>query len=245
MTDLRYPAVSRRALLKGSLGLGAVVLIPGLGCGGGDEETFAGASVTTPPSSANTTPAPPTEESPPTEVPAATTSETSAVPESTSAASDGTALPASAVMEIGFSYSQAAGGKNESPYLAVWIEDADGELVDTVALWYDQGREGPKWLKDLRRWNVVDEDRIRAGGSDVVDVVSSATRLPGAYTLAWDGGTIDGGAASAGDYFICIEAVRERGPYSLIRQSVSLNGGPVSLPLDDEGELVAASATVA
>lgn len=239
MTDLRYPAVSRRALLKGSLGLGAVVLIPGLGCGGGDEEAFAGASVATAPTTVETT-----TEAPPTETPPSTSSETSAVPETSSAASGSTALPAGGVMEIAFTYSQASGGKNVPPYVAVWIEDASGELVDTVALWYAQSREGPKWLKDLRRWNTVDEDRVRAGGSDVVDVVSSATRLPGSYTLAWDGSAIDGEAAPVGDYFVCIEAVRERGPYSLIRQAVRLDGAPISLSLADEGELVAASASV-
>ncbi len=239
MTDPRYPAVSRRALLKGSLGLGAVVLIPGLGCGGGDEETFAGASVTSPPTTAETT-----TQAPPSEAPSSTASETSAAPETTLAASGGTALPASGVMEITFTYSQAAGGKNEPPYIATWIEDADGELVNTVALWYEQSQKGPKWLKDLRRWNTVDEDRIQAGGSDVLDVVSSATRLPGAYTLAWDGSAIDGGAAPVGDYFVCIEAVRERGPYSLIRQAVTLDGAPISLSLADEGELVAASVTI-
>ena len=234
MTDPRYPAVSRRALLKGSLGLGAVALIPGLGCGGGDEETFAGASVTSP--LTETTPAP-------SDTTTSISPETSAA-ETTSAAPGGSALPASGVMEIGFTYSQAAGGKNEPPYVAVWIEDAEGELVNTVALWYEQSQKGPKWLKDLRRWNTVDEDRIRAGGADVVDVVSSATRLPGAYSVVWDGRAIDGVPVPVGDYFVCIEAVRERGPYSLIRQPVTLAGAPISLPLADEGELVTASATV-
>ncbi|NNF55389.1 MAG: DUF2271 domain-containing protein [Acidimicrobiales bacterium] len=239
MKNPRYPAVSRRALLKGSLGLGALALIPGLGCGDGDEAAFAGAAVDTSPSGDDTTT---------TTAPAeanATTSETSAVAETTESPTLGTALAAGAVMEISFTYQQANGGKNVPPYVAVWIEDTDGELVDTVALWFEQSQKGPRWLSDLRRWNVVDEDRIRAGGSDVVDVVSSATRLPGAYSLVWDGATIDGGPAPAGDYFICIEAVRERGPYSLVRQSVTLDGTPFLLPLADEGEVVTASATVA
>lgn len=142
-------------------------------------------------------------------------------------------------MVISFTYTQAAGGKNERPYVAVWIEDQVGELVETVALWFQQRRRGERWLDHLHRWYEVEQDRLGAGGVDDVATVTSATRQPGAYAVVWDG-TIDGVSAAPGQYFVCIEAVREEGPYSLIRVPFDLTGSLSDTPLPDEGELSAA-----
>ncbi len=142
---------------------------------------------------------------------------------------------------IAFTYQQLPGGKNVPPYIAVWIEDAAGSLVETVALWYQQFGRGERWLPDLRRWFGVDQQRIAEGGSDVVAAVSGPTRQPGSYQVAW-AGRVDGGAtASAGTYHVCIESARERGPYSLVRQSVELKGSSIQIELPADNELVDAS----
>ncbi|MDH3295739.1 MAG: DUF2271 domain-containing protein [Acidimicrobiia bacterium] len=146
-------------------------------------------------------------------------------------------------MALAFTYEQQSGGKNVPPYIAVWIEDRNGNLVRTVALWYQQYGRGERWLPDLRRWYTVDQQRMSAGGSDTVAAISGPTRSPGSFQVAWDG-RADGSAVAAGSYFVCIESARERGPYSLIRQAVNLNGAAVQQSLSSDGELVDASMSV-
>jgi len=231
----RYLRVSRRAMLKSSLGTG-VVLITGA-CGNQDSDVFAGAiadaPTTTEPETTSTTSS-------------STTSEPAAEPAdsaTTSTTTDAAAIAVAGEMIISFTYTRSAGGKIESPYVAVWIEDADGELLETIALFYEQTRRGARWLDHLDRWFAVDAARIAAGGTDNADTISSATRPPGAYDLAWDG-TATGTPLTAGDYFICIESAREDGPYSLIREPLRLAGTLPPTPLPDAGELSAATVRV-
>lgn len=155
----------------------------------------------------------------------------------------GGALPAGGTMVVSFTYEQQSGGKNVPPYVAVWIEDGAGNLLTTVALWYQQFGRGERWLPDLTRWYNVDQTRIAAGGSDMVDAISSPTRSPGSFQVAWDG-QVSGSAAPVGSYFVCIESARERGPYSLIRQSVNLDGSAQQQDLSSDGELVGASLAI-
>lgn len=255
-TGSRYERVSRRALLRGTIGAGVLAVVPGLACGNSDQSVFASTPSQTAP---RTAAADPLVEPTSTFLPAPT-----AAPSVESTAADSTAMepaqpqptvappepalaspvgaiPAGTELTIGFTYTQAAGGKNEPPYIAVWVEDTAGELIDTIALWFQQTGPGERWLPDLQRWNNVD------GSAEAVATISSATRLPGAYALAWDGTVANAGGApvSPGQYFICIESARERGPYSLIREPISLTGGSFAQPLPDAGELVQASVALA
>ena len=77
----------------------------------------------------------------------------------------------------------------------------------------------------------------------MVDAMSGPTRSPGSYQVAWDG-RVDGAPAPSGNYFVCVESARERGPYSLIRQSVALTGSTQQQNLSNDGELVDASMAV-
>lgn len=220
----RYLQVSRRSMLKRTLGVGAIVLVPGLACGRDDAAVFAGDDTSSAAPSGTDTAAP------------------TGTADSTALAS-ATALPDGAEMVIAFTYEQASGGKDEPPYIAVWIEDAGGELVETVALWFEQSDKGTRWLHELKRWSSVEEVAVAAGGDGEVDVVSSATRLPGAYSLVWDA-IVAGTPATAGDYHVCIESSREHGPYSLVRAAVTLDGTAFTLDLPADGELTAASVVV-
>lgn len=195
-----------------------------------------GSSQTT---SDNTTSSAPPSSSSTTEV---TSAPTTASSQTTSGGSGG-ALPAGGTMVVAFTYEQVSGGKNVPPYVAVWIEDGSGNLATTVALWYQQFGRGERWLPDLTRWYNVDQSRIAGGGADTVDAISGPTRPPGSFQVAWDG-RINGSTAPAGSYFVCIESARERGPYSLIRQSVNLNGSTQQQSLSSDGELVNASMAV-
>ena len=239
-------------MLKAVAGLGLAAAIP-TACGNDDVDVFAGAltdpvrsSPNTPTSTAVPAPVPTTPPiTEPTETPSAASSEVAAEPTATAAPTP-SPIPLVAVageMVISFTYTQGPTGKNERPYVAVWIEDEAGELVDTIALFYQLERRGERWLDHLTRWYEVDQARISTTGIDDAATVSSATRQPGTYAVAWDG-TINGMTAPPGLYYICIEAAREEGPYSLIREPFNLAGALASTALPDDGELSAATARI-
>lgn len=184
----------------------------------GDQDVFA--STTSPAEATSTTLA-------------ATTS--SLVPTTTQ--DSGTTIPEAAELSIEFTYDVTSSqGPAHNPYVAVWIEDETGDLVTTLGLWLLQTQKGLRWVNELRRWDSVD------GTTQTIETISSATRTPGDYRLLWDMSYLDGSPVEGGDYYVCIEAAREHGPYSLIRERLSLGADAFEMALDDQGEL--ADATV-
>lgn len=249
----RYAAVSRRAFLTGMMGAGAGVAALSLltACGNGDAEAFSSSSTiakstakSTGPSSTSTTARATTAPPATTAAPVATTAApTTAAPTKAAptTAAPTTAAPTGATVRgelaVAFTYA-ASGGRVNNPYVAVWVENAAGELVDTIALWFLRGQKGTRWLPDLRRWYSVD------GAQATIDTVSGATRTPGTYNLSWDLTDANGAAIRAGTYFLCIEGARERGPYSLVREQLTLGSGGVSAALPSNGEITNASVNV-
>ncbi len=123
-------------------------------------------------------------------------------------------------------------GGAKRPYVAVWVEDASGQPVRTLALWV----ENLKWLRDLRQWS-----RLHGRDRDFVDSISRATRRPGAYELAWDGLDDQGHAVPAGSYTVFLEAAREHGTYQLMKQAVTVGGRPFEHELEGNAEISAAA----
>lgn len=119
------------------------------------------------------------------------------------------------------------------PYVAVWIEDKDKYPVRTIALWF----KNPRWLNELKQWYRDDQLRNLSEGTDISATVSSATRVPGSYTLKWDGKDNNGKLVKAGTYTVVIEAAREHGGHSLLRQEINFNGTPTSKTLPASEEL--------
>lgn len=232
--ESRFELVSRRALLKRTLILGTVVAVPGLGCSGSGDKLATAAGTDTGAAATGATPT----------TTAKTATGASGTASSTTKAATtapaGPALPTGAQLKIDFTYTASAtGGRINNPYVAVWLEDASGALVRTVAVWY-KAREA-KYLQDLRRWYTDNRTAVGKGGTDGATTASGATRLPGAYSLTWDGKTDAGAAAAQGDYFICIEAAREKGPYELIREQITLGTAKFDKALTPNGELTAAA----
>jgi hypothetical protein len=233
-SESRYELVSRRALLRGSLALGALVLVPGLAsCGGNDDADVLGSGSSDSTAAADTTVAP----ADTTAATAGTAGADTAVPD-TAAAASGASFPAGGELVVNFTYtSTESGGRVHNPYIAVWIEDAAGEMINTISLWMKA--DEAKYLRELTRFNESESTYVDAGGD--IDAVTSATRQAGAYSLVWDGTGIDGAPVAQGDYFICIEAAREHGPYELIREAFTLGAEAFTQALADNGELGAAS----
>lgn len=169
--------------------------------------------------------------------PAATTAGGATIPAGATVggAGGGAPLPDSAAMTITFTFTAGADsagpGPARNPYIAVWIEDANEELVSTVSLWHMQQNE--RWLGELKRWYTV------SGG---YETNTGATRVAGSYTVRWDGKGRDGTKVRAGTYFVCIEGAREHGPYELIREPMTLGTDPVERAMKPTEELTAASA---
>lgn len=153
-------------MLKRSVALGTALVLPGVACGTSSTEPSAqtqtsgnASSVPTqPPAATAQISTPPATDTAPTETVAA---------EPTPAVSPvAGVIPGGAEMVVEFTYTQGAGGKNLPPYIAVWVEDADGELVETIALWFQQDQKGPRWLPDLKRWFRKEEAYVATGGVD-------------------------------------------------------------------------------
>jgi hypothetical protein len=148
-------------------------------------------------------------------------------------------FPGSKELAIAFTYVAESGGRMHNPYIAVWIEDPTGVALRTLEISFEQGGRGRKYLRDLPRWFNADQVRQIAGGVDVTTTVSSATRLPGAYSFVWDGRDDAKGQLSAGDYVVCIEAARERGPYSLVKEPITVGASAFKKSPANNNELQA------
>jgi hypothetical protein len=222
MLSSRYRSVSRRAFLRSSIAAAALTVVP---------RGIAGAATkkkTKPKARAKTT----------TTKPAVATTVAAAAAVAAGSATE--TFDVTKEMAFAFTYEASGGGRVKNPYIAIWIEDLDGKLVKTVSLWFQRGK-GLRWLPDLIRWYKVDSDRISAGGVDTAETISSATRLPGSYSVVWDGSNDQGVPVGLGEYYVCIEASRERGPYQLIREKIALGAAPTKIPLPPKGELTKAN----
>lgn len=216
-TESRYAEVSRRAMLKG---LGVAAAAGALaGCSNKDDQVFVSSPTDSSIDPATSTPPAPE---------ALGTSGAAPVP----AAATGAPLAATARLTVEFTFAttgEGGRGPARNPYIAVWVENAGEELVHTLAIWHMQQNE--RWLHELKRWYTV------SGG---FEVNTGPTRVPGSYTVEWDG-TGRAGRVTSGGYFICIEAAREHGPYELIREPIELGASPMRKTLAPSNELTAAA----
>lgn len=96
------------------------------------------------------------------------------------------------------------------PYVAVWLEKAEGGVAANLSVWYDakmKDGEGTKWLKDMRQW-------WRRAGRDLempIDGVTSPTRPAGKHQLQFTEGKNPLAALPPGNYKLVVEAAREVG----------------------------------
>jgi thiamine biosynthesis lipoprotein len=140
-------------------------------------------------------------------------------------------------LAVDLEIAEQQGFRYHRPYVAVWVEDAAGRPVRTLSAWVNTTGRGPRYLKELRRWFTAARDEQHAGGPDLVATVSSATRLPGHYTVAWNGRDDRGNVVEQGTYRVVIEAAREHGSYQLMQQELTLAAKPVAADLPGNEEI--------
>jgi thiamine biosynthesis lipoprotein ApbE len=138
---------------------------------------------------------------------------------------DAVAANWSAQFELAVDYeiNAPSGGRYHRPYVAIWLEDAEGNSIRTLTLLMKLGKGG-KWLPDLKQWFRADKKRRTAGGADVLPTISAATRNPGSYSVVWDGKDDAGAAVKAGKFTLFVETAREHGPYQILKKEISVGG---------------------
>jgi len=142
-------------------------------------------------------------------------------------AAGGQLLPDGARMVVAFTHTLLSGwGMLRDPRVSVWVEDADGVHVRTLL---DRQADG---LRTMAQW-------YAALGR--IDTTTSGTKSAGSTRVDWDGTDERGRRVSVGDYHVCVEASRERGPRELVRGRVALGTERVVVHLADSGEIVEAA----
>jgi hypothetical protein len=140
-------------------------------------------------------------------------------------------------LAVDFEIAAPQGYRYHRPYVAVWVEDASGRAVRTLSVWVNTTGRGPRYIRELRRWFMAERDAEEAGARDLIATVSSATRLPGQYTVTWNGRDDRGNVVEQGTYCVLIEAAREHGTYQLMRQELTLGSSPVAADLPPNEEI--------
>lgn len=120
-------------------------------------------------------------------------------------------------VEVGVNLPASQTSMNYRPYVAVWVENEQGKTVKTLSVWSKEA----DWLKDMRRW----WRKVGRYDQGELDGVSGATRRPGVHAVKWDGTNKQGEPVTAGKYVVNIEAAREHGSRSWVRQTVVLGEG--------------------
>jgi hypothetical protein len=121
------------------------------------------------------------------------------------------------------------------PYVAVFIEDAEGKPVRTVSLW---ALRTVSWLRGLRHWYRAEVARAAAaGGGTLVQTLTSPTRNAGRYTVVWDGRDNARNYVERGRYFVCIESVRQGGGNHLVRKEFTFDSTPFEAEIEPLADL--------
>lgn len=228
----RFESVSRRAFLRGTLVAGTLVLP--VACAKSDEDAL-GQTATTTPNAAGTTPTTATAATAATDTTVGSETTTTGTGD-TATTGAGATFPENGKLTVDFTFAASGGGMVKNPFIAVWVETPSGELVRTLSLWYEIGK-GQRWINHLTRW-------YGTGGADA-DAVTSSTRVPGTYSVEWDGLSAQGSPVPQGDYVVYIEAAREHGPYELVSGDITIGTTAFSTELTPNGELSAASVKLA
>lgn len=112
--------------------------------------------------------------------------------------------------------------QGKRPYVAVWVDDASGNLVRGLALWGNKS----KYYGDLSTlWGHLH------GNFDQLRSVTRATRAPGKYELVWDGLDNNTRPVPLGTYRITVETNQEHGSYGKQSGTIEIGQTPTSITL--------------
>lgn len=132
---------------------------------------------------------------------------------------------------ITFEFGDPGGGMpSRRPFVVAYIDDADANPVRTVGLW---ALKAP-WIRELGRWMRGERARRAAHGGDLV-LSAAPTRSPGRYRVLWDGKDDQGAWVEQGQYFVCLETIRQGSSSYFTRQPFTFESTPFQGEMDDYG----------
>ncbi len=135
-------------------------------------------------------------------------------------------------LAITFTIGDPRGGmRARRPYVVVYIDDAEANPVRTVSLW----AQDASWVRELRRWYRGERARSAAQGTSLLSTVTSPTRNPGRYTVVWDGRDDLGEFVSQGEYFVCLETIRQGSSDYFTREPFTLEATPFVAQMEPYG----------
>jgi thiamine biosynthesis lipoprotein len=139
------------------------------------------------------------------------------------------AWPTGFQLTIDYEIPRQSNGRAQPPYVVVWITNAAGAPVRTLAAMGTDARfidENYIW------WRRV--GRLMGRG---VDAVAKPTRRPGRYSLVWDGRDDKGEPAPQGRYTVHVEASREHGGHAYQTLDLALGAQAVNAEAAGADEL--------
>lgn len=137
--------------------------------------------------------------------------------QSSIATAEGPRWPADHAVKVHFDLKPLESRPSERAYVALWVEDAHGHHVTTLAVWGNNRR----WLPSMKGW-------WKHGKTDnsLVTATTRATRPAGKYDLQWDGRDQLGRDVPAGKYTVWVETSYEHGGHVLRGASVECGSQP-------------------
>lgn len=126
-----------------------------------------------------------------------------------------TAAPEQLVID--YQVPQLESERYHAPYLALWIAREDGSPVRQLLVLGERSR----YLQDLPQW------WRRYGRDDLpaIQGIARPTRLPGRYSVAWDGRDDRGQALPPGPYRVQVEAARQGGGHEFLSVPIDTGQG--------------------
>jgi len=120
------------------------------------------------------------------------------------------------------------GGRNiKSPYVAIWVENAAGKYIRTLAVWGDKWR----YLEELTDWW-----KFARNDKALNTSATRATRPAGEYRVAWSGLDDTGNPMPQGPYKINVEVSREHGTYARKTGAIVTGAEPSAITLPGTAE---------
>ncbi|HHA2747726.1 TPA: DUF2271 domain-containing protein [Stenotrophomonas maltophilia] len=127
---------------------------------------------------------------------------------------------------IDYQVPRLASERYHAPYLALWIAREDGSPVRQLLVLGERSR----YLQDLPQW------WRRYGRDDLpaIQGIARPTRMPGRYSVSWDGRDDRGQALPPGPFRVQVEAAREGGGHEFLSVPID-TGQDRGLPTQAQG----------